>query len=221
MKTLLTATLALSALLCFAEEMTVKSVPVRPTAKTALFNGRDLSGWTKVLNTEEGCCPDKTWSVKEGVIRCTGQPFGYLMTQQVYADYTLHVEYRWTARSDQQNSGIFVHKTGPDNFFLPKSIEVQLKEGNAGDFVLLSTATINGLENAKNKRVERTGQPAEKPFGEWNSVVIEVKGNVIRSTINGVLQNVGKEAYADAGNICLQSEGGPIEFRNITIEPVE
>jgi hypothetical protein len=204
-----------------ADEMIVKQEPVRPAAKTALFNGKDLAGWTKVINKEEGCCPDKTWSVKEGVISCTGQPFGYLMTQQVYADYKLHVEYRWTAKSEQQNSGIFVHKTGPDTFFLPKSIEVQLKDGNAGDFVLLSTATINGLENAKNKRVERTGEPAEKPFGEWNSVVIEVRGNLIRSYINGVLQNVGKDAYTDAGNICLQSEGGPIEFRNITIEPVE
>jgi hypothetical protein len=36
-----------------------------------------------------------------------------------------------------------------------------------------------------------------------------------------VLQNEGKDIYTDAGNICLQSEGGPIEFRNITIEPLD
>jgi hypothetical protein len=131
------------------------------------------------------------------------------------------VEYRWTAKSGQQNSGIFVHKTGPDNFFLPKSIETQLKDGNAGDFVLLSTATVNGVKNKNNKRIERIGKPSEKPFGEWNSVEIEVKGDLIKSYVNGVLQNIGKDAYTDSGNICLQSEGGPIEFRNITVEPVK
>ena len=47
---------------------------------------------------------------------------------------------------------------------------------------------------------------------------IVVKGNTIASSVNGVLQNTGKDAYADAGQICLQSEGGPIEFRNITLE---
>jgi len=204
-----------------AAEMIVKHEPVRPTSKIALFNGKDLSGWSKVINQEEGACPDKTWSVKNNVISCTGTPFGYLMTQQSYADYKLHVEYRWSSKTEQQNSGIFVHKTGADNYFLPKAIETQLKEGNAGDFVLLSAATLNGVENETNKRLERTGQPSEKSFGEWNSVMIEVKGNTIKSYINGVLQNVGVDVYTDAGSICLQSEGGPIEFRNITIEPLK
>lgn len=221
MNKLIITFLVLNATALIAGEMLVKSEPIRPQTKTMLFNGKDLSGWIKVINKEEGCCPDKTWSVKNGVISCTGQPFGYLMTQQSYADYKLHAEYRWTAKVEQQNSGIFVHKTGPDNFFLPKAIETQLKDGNAGDFVLLSKATINGVENEKNKRIERIGKPSEKPFGEWNSVDIEVKGKLIKSYINGILQNTGKDAYTDAGNICLQSEGGPIEFRNISIEPVK
>jgi len=211
----------LTAVSAMADEMIVKSVPVTPEVKTVLFNGKDFSGWAKVIKAEEGCCPDKTWSIKDGVISCTGQPFGYLMTQQSYADYKLHVEYRWSAKSEQQNSGIFIHKTGPDDFFLPKAIETQLKEGSAGDFVLLSKATLNGVENSKNKCVERTGKPSEKPFGEWNSVDIVVKGDTIRSSVNGVLQNEGKEIYTDAGSICLQSEGGPVEFRNITIEPLK
>ncbi len=219
MKNLIIPLLMLAALTITADEMIVKTEPIKPCTKTALFNGKDLSGWTKVINAKTGA--SKTWSVKNGFISCTGEPFGYLMTQQSFADYKLHVEYRWTAKTDQQNSGIFVHKTGPDNFFLPKSIETQLKHGNAGDFVLLSKATVNGVENEKNKRIKRIGKPSENPFGEWNSVNIEVKGNLIKSYVNGVLQNVGKDAYTNAGNICLQSEGGPIEFRNITVEPVE
>ena len=37
-----------------------------------LFNGRDLDGWVNV-----NCAPD-TWSVKDGVIHCTGTPTGVL-----------------------------------------------------------------------------------------------------------------------------------------------
>ncbi len=212
---------ALAALLnATAAEMTVQVEPVRPTQKTALFNGKDLSGWTKVITAEPGSDPDVTWTVADGVIRCTGKPFGYLMTQQSFADFKLHVEYRWYATAEQMNSGIFVLKTGPDTFFLPKAIETQLKKDSAGDFVLLSQATLNGLDNPKNKRVEKMAPSSEKPQGEWNSVDIVVKGNSVASTVNGVLQNVGTNAYASAGQICLQSEGGPVEFRAVTVEPL-
>ncbi len=212
---------ALAALLnATAAEMTVQVEPVRPTQKTALFNGKDLSGWTKVITAEPGSDPDVTWTVADGGIRCTGKPFGYLMTQQSFADFKLHVEYRWYATAEQMNSGIFVLKTGPDTFFLPKAIETQLKKDSAGDFVLLSQATLNGLDNPKNKRVEKMAPSSEKPQGEWNSVDIVVKGNSVASTVNGVLQNVGTNAYASAGQICLQSEGGPVEFRAVTVEPL-
>lgn len=220
MKKLL-ASLSLACLLTVnAEEISVKAQPVRPTQTIQLFNGKDFAGWAKYITAEPGSSPDVTWTVADGVIRCTGKPFGYLMTRQAFADFKLHVEYRWYGTSEQMNSGIFVLKTGPDTFFLPKAIETQLKKGSAGDFVLLSTATLNGLENPKNRSVKKQADASEKPDGEWNSVDIVVKGNTIVSSVNGVLQNTGKDAYTDAGQICLQSEGGPIEFRNITLAPL-
>lgn len=218
------AFLALSCVLCAAADNAVapavSTSPVRPAQKTALFNGKDFAGWTKMVTAEPGSDPDKTWTVADGVIRCTGKPFGYLATAASYADFKLHVEYRWYGTSAQMNSGIFVFKTGPDTFFLPKAIETQLKKGSAGDFVLLSQATLNGLDNPKNRAVKKQAESSEKPDGEWNSVDIAVRGNTIESTVNGVVQNRGKDAYTDAGQICLQSEGGPIEFRNVYIEPL-
>ncbi len=220
MKTLVSGMLLFCVLNVTAAEMAVKTVPVRPTQKTSLFNGKDLAGWTKVITAEPGSDPDVTWTVADGVIRCTGKPFGYLMTQQSYADYKLHVEYRWYGTSEQMNSGVFVFKTGPDTFFLPKAVETQLKKGNAGDFVLLSQATLNGLDNPKVRAVKKMADSSEKADGEWNSVDIIVRGNTIESSVNGVLQNKGRDVYADEGQICLQSEGGPIEFRNVTVEPL-
>lgn len=220
MKTLLACLMLGGLLNVTAEEAAATAAPVRPNQKISLFNGKDLTGWSKYITAEPGSDPDKTWTVADGVIRCTGKPFGYLMTLQSYADFKLHVEYRWYGTSEQMNSGVFVLKTGPDTFFLPKAIEAQLKKDNAGDFVLLSKATLNGLENPKNKRVEKKAPSSEKPQGEWNSVDVVVKGNTVTVTVNDVLQNEGKDAYTDAGQICLQSEGGPIEFRNVTVEPL-
>jgi len=220
MKTLITGLSLACALTLSAAELNVKTEPVRPAQKISLFNGKDFTGWAKYITPEPGSSPDITWTVTNGLIRCTGKPFGYLMTQQVYADFKLHVEYRWYGQAAQLNSGIFVFKTGPDTYFLPKAIETQLKKGSAGDFVLLSKATLNGLDNSKNRTVKKQAESSEKPDGEWNSVDITVKGNTIASSINGVQQNTGKDAYADAGQICLQSEGGPIEFRNVTLEPL-
>jgi hypothetical protein len=220
MKTLMTVFVLGLFLNAAADEPASQTAPIRPTQKIQLFNGKDLTGWATYITPEAGSNPDTTWAVADGVIRCTGKPFGYLMTQQAYADFKLHVEYRWYGTSEQMNSGIFVFKTGPDSFFLPKAIETQLKKGSAGDFVLLSKATLNGLDNPKNRAVKKLADSSEKPDGEWNSVDLVVKGNTIESSVNGVLQNKGKDAYTDAGQICLQSEGGPIEFRNITLEPL-
>jgi hypothetical protein len=204
-------------------EMLVKEEPLRPTEKIMLFNGKNLEGWTKVIKAEKDACPDKTWRVEDGVIKCSGTPFGYLRTQQSYADYKLHVEYRWAdTTTPSPNSGIFIFTTGPDNFFLPKAIEAQLKMGSAGDWVLLSKATLNGIENKGIQSVKRqNAEGSEKPRGEWNCVDIIVKGNTAQVSINGVLQNKGVDVYAHAGQICLQSEGGAIDFRNVTLEPLD
>ena len=223
MKSILSVCLSLLSLSLLAEGagMFVSTCPIRPTQKTALFNGKDFSGWTKVITAEPDSSPDRTWTVYKGNIRCLGRPMGYLATQQSYTDYKLTLEYRWWGRSDAMNSGVFVHKTGPDTFFLPRAIETQLKMGSAGDYVLLSRASMNGIKNKDIGVVPKKNGSSEKPFGEWNRVEIRVKGRTIDSFINGVHQNHGEKMTASAGQICLQSEGGPIEFRNIVIEPLQ
>ncbi|MHC4233413.1 MAG: 3-keto-disaccharide hydrolase, partial [Planctomycetota bacterium] len=57
--------------------------------------------------------------------------------------------------------------------------------------------------------------------GEWNSYDILCKDNTIQLTVNGILQNTATESTLVAGAICLQSEGSPIEFRNIKLTPLK
>ena len=52
------------------------------------------------------------------------------------------------------------------------SLRVGIKKGNAGDFVLLSQATLNGLDNPKVRAVKKMADSSEKTDGEWNSDAI-------------------------------------------------
>ncbi|MDD4031864.1 MAG: DUF1080 domain-containing protein [Bacteroidales bacterium] len=184
---------------------------------TDLFNGKDLTGWVAYTDPLDSADNSQVFSVKDSVIHITGVPVGYLRTEQVYADYTFHAEWRWVEAP--ANSGLFQRIQMPDQK-LPKSIEVQLMAGSAGDFVMLSGSKIAGLsaeEAAKAFPMQRKMQASnEKPAGEWNTADITCKGDSIIVYINGVLQNKAGGAPA-SGYIGLQSEGGPIEFRNLNI----
>ena len=58
---------------------------------------------------------------------------------------------------------------------------------------------------------------SEKPFGEWNTLEIEAKGDELVSRLNGVELNRVKGVKTPKGAIALQSEGGAIEFRSISV----
>ncbi len=210
-----------------------KPWPVRPKKKIELFNGKDFAGWVRVLHGQggkkgtkgakgKGPSVDEVWSVRDGVIHCTGKPNGYIRTTEHYADYKLHVEWRWVAKPT--NSGVLLHKTGMEKVW-PTCIEAQLMHRNAGDFWLLSHSklTAGGKEvgGKMYHNIKKKHPTNEKPPGEWNSYDIVCDGGTITLTVNGLLQNQGTDAKPSSGPICLQSEGSPIEFRNITLEPLK
>jgi len=184
------------------------------TKKISLFNGRDFSGW-HIFHEDQDIDVFTVWSVKDGVIRCTGSPFGYIRTEDDYANYKLHVEWRWP--DEPTNSGVFVHMSGPDKLW-PKSIECQLQSGNAGDFIAFPDTDFKERINKNRYRIQKKAESSEKPPGEWNIYEIICQGNTIQVYVNGVLQNEATETNVNSGKICLQSEGKTIEFRNIYIE---
>jgi hypothetical protein len=190
-----------------------------------LFNGQDLDGWDAYLKDEK-VDPADVWSINNGVIHCNGRPNGYLRTKADYSNYKLHVEWRWVG--EPTNSGVLLHTTG-ENKLWPQSIEAQLMHQNAGDFVTIQTGsaiTVNGKRHTPSserfyKIIAKQHDSSENPPGEWNSYDIVCKEDTIQLTVNGVLQNTATESTLTSGAICLQSEGSPIEFRNITITPLK
>jgi len=198
-----------------------QAAPIVPKAKTDLWNGKDFAGWKRFL-PDASKDVDETWAVENGILRCTGNPAGYMRTEASYADYHLHVEWRWPAQGG--NNGVLIHMSGQDKVW-PRSLECQLHAGNAGDFWV-----INGVEFAEHaaggdrvngRRTVKLHDSSEKPFGEWNQYDIVCKDDWVVVLVNGVLQNVATKCSDKSGRICLQSEGAPIEYRNIWLEPLK
>lgn len=184
-----------------------------------LFDGTNLSHWRFYI-PGDSVDVNTVWRLKDGAIHCLGVPNGYMMTRDSFTNYKLHVEWRWVDQPG--NSGVLLHCQGPDQVW-PNCIEAQLKSGNAGDFVLIGpgSLTVNGEKKINTERfltIKKKMEGIEKSPGEWNSYDITCKNDQITVVVNGTLQNHGIEAFVSSGPIALQSEGAPIEFRNIYLE---
>ncbi len=182
-----------------------------------LFNGKNLDGW-KLFLPDEKADPAKTWSVKDGVIHCTGTPAGYLRTTEAYENYTLQFEWRFPEKGG--NSGVLLHASEPDQVW-PKSIEGQLESGHAADIWVIGGADFKEHTNPDDRRVPKGEASNEKPLGEWNHYKVVCDGDSIALYINGLLQNKATKCTVTKGFIGFQSEGTPIEFRNIYLEALK
>lgn len=180
-----------------------------------LFNGNDLEGWGFVLADESVAASD-VFSVSDGVINITGTPFGYMYTLEEFENYEISVEWRWPA--EPANSGIFLNIKALSAPF-PNCIEHQLQAGNAGQFLALGGSKMEGVEAPEGSigRKERMADSAELEPGEWNKAEITVVDGNITTYVNGVLMNECKDEV-NGGHIALQSEGGPIQFRNVVLK---
>jgi hypothetical protein len=185
--------------------------------KIQLFNGKDLSNWVFKLK-DISVDPSTVFSVKDGIIHISGNPFGYMRTKETYADYKLHVEWRWPVEAT--NSGVFVHAQQPDTIWL-KCVECQLKSGNAGDFVCMNGADMTERTDKLKPFVNKMASSSEKATGEWNTMEVICSGNTIEVWINKVMQNRGTNVNLSKGSICLQSEGKDVEFRNVYLEKLK
>jgi len=202
----------------------------------ALFNGKDLSGWTAdVPEADKNPSVKPSFIVRDGKLVSLGKPLGHLVTEKEYANYRLTVEYRFPGKGG--NCGVLVHSSKPRMLYgmFPQSIEVQMQSGQAGDFWCIGENIE--VPDMEKRRPHKEGQKfgggpndarniknltddSEKPLGEWNTMVITCKEDTIRVEVNGIEVNVGTKATAQKGKIALQAEGTEVEFRKVELEPV-
>jgi hypothetical protein len=190
-----------------------------------LFNGKDLAGWQQVL-AEPGVKMDQVWSVENGILTCQGKPLGFLYQGPAVRDFRMVVEYRWPPGSEPSNSGIFSRIAQPFKA-LPCAVEVQLKHGSAGDVMGLQGKPIAGgqprffavKKHAVAGDIAGVAKllDAENPAGEWNRVEILAQGARYQVWLNGKLVNDVEGVDLNPGPVGVQSEGGVVQFRRITL----
>jgi len=201
--------------------------PTPVPAFVSLFNGRDLTGWVDV-NTS----PD-TWTVKNGLLVCSGKPVGVMRSERQYENFVLHIE--WRHMQPGGNSGVFVWSGGkiPPGRRLPKGMEVQMLElewvnlhrkanGEPNDIGYISGELFGagGLTATPANPRGRRSQSVElrcKGAGQWNVYDVVCVDGTVKLSINGKFVNSIRNSSIRKGYLCLESEGAEIHFRNIQI----
>jgi hypothetical protein len=119
-----------------------------PPKKTIhLFNGRSLDGWyTFIQHRGRDNDPNKVFTVKDHMIRVSGEEYGCLTSDREYGNYELDVEFRWGGKTyaprleNARDNGILLHSTGEDGGYegmWMHSIECQIIEGGTGDLLVV------------------------------------------------------------------------------------
>ena len=192
-----------------------------------LFNGKDLSGWVNV-NTDED-----TWTIRDGLLVCSGHPIGVMRTEKQYENFILHIE--WRHMESGGNSGVFAWSAGnvPDGRRLPKGLEVQMLEldwvklHKQKDGMLPPIAYVHGElfgagglkttpDNPRGSRSKAIENRC-KGKGQWNVYDVVCVDGVVKLSVNGKFVNGVSNASVKKGYLCLESEGAEIHFRNIRI----
>ncbi|MBM4070870.1 MAG: DUF1080 domain-containing protein [Planctomycetes bacterium] len=195
---------------------------VPPKGFTALFNGKDLSGWQGLIELPrrdkmsaderkkaQKAANDKFlphWTVKDGVIHYDGKGQS-LQTVKDYGDFELYCDWKIEARGD---SGIY----------LRGNPQVQIWDNPVGS---------GGLFNNQ-KFPSKPLVVADRPVGEWNTFHIIMKGDKATIFLNGkkVVDNTPLENYwqrgkplPEKGPIELQHHGDRLWFKNIYIKDIK
>jgi hypothetical protein len=233
-----TFTIALSGLCSF---LLVVANAQEPNPPKAFIDGAGL-GWSSLTlsNFVHVNCDADTWSWTNGVIHCTGKPIGVVRSPTLHTNFELVVQ--WRHLKSAGNSGVFVWAT-PESIKaleegkgrLPTGVEVQVldhgyveqyeKSGKKADW-FTSNGDVFPTGSTKMKPfppVSPNGQRSfprkhlSKGVGEWNHYYVRAINGEVRLWVNGEEVSGGTEIRPAWGYLCLESEGSPVEFKELRI----
>ena len=195
----------LSVVLTFT--FTIGGFSQQNTESVSLFNGVDLSGWT-IHGTEK-------WYVEDGDLVCENgldNEYGYLSTDEYYYDFVLTLQYK---QESNGNSGVFFRSTLDGIIINGWQVEISPPGHDTGGiYESYGRGWLIKPDPIKDKSLK---------YGDWNSMKIMVKGDNVKTWLNGVEmihikdQKIGK----GKGSIALQIHAGDdvkVRWRNIKLE---
>jgi hypothetical protein len=210
--------------------------PVRAFIDDTQPGFRDLKAedFARVNSAED------TWSWKDGVLHCTGQPVSVMRTAKQYRNFEMVVE--WSHQKSAGNSGVFVwvtpasieRLTTEGRPGLPQGIEVQILDhgytermkaagkktdwfGTNGDVFAVGVKMTPFPPLSPDGRRSFPRKHLAKGHGEWNHYYIRAINGEVRLWVNGEEVSGGTGCEPAQGYLCLESEGSPILFRKLRI----
>ena len=222
---------ALAALFCVLHASAVEA----PKGFTALFNGKDLTGWhglnphsvAKLKGDKREAALKKMrdefadhWRVEKGELVNIGTG-PYANTDEEFGDIELLIEYKTVAGAD---SGIYLRGT-PQVQIWDKTQKYDLKRPDRKPH-FGSGGLFNNTPNTLGRDPHRI---MDKPFGHWNKFrIIQIGARTWvwlndRAVVEGaVMENYWdrKQPLPTTGPIMLQTHGGEIRWRNIFVRKI-
>lgn len=164
-----------------------------------LFDGRSLAGWNPV--------GDANWAVADGAIVADAGAMSFLVSQGSYRDFELRTEF-WV--SAEANSGIFIRCSDRAEITAANAYEVNIFDTRPDP--AYGTGAIVDLAKVS---------PMPKAGGQWNTMLIEARGDRFTVTFNGrkTVDSV-RDGKHPAGPIALQYGAGAVKFRKVEIRPL-
>ncbi len=186
---------------------------------TSLFRGDSLDGWLFFFanNSTEN---NGTFTLKDGILTCTGKPVGYMYSKKCYRNFTLHLQWAFKRPEGltddakfRGNNGYLIH-IGEKNALgvWPRSIEVQGAHNQAG-LILPIPRSVKCKRTFDKEALDRV----LKPVGQWNTMEIEVNGGQMVISVNGTVVSTVSDCELTEGAIGFQSEGSEIRWRDVRI----
>jgi hypothetical protein len=222
--------IAASPCLAFADE---------PALPKACIDGAG-PGWRQLDEADfvNVNCDESTWTWKDKIAHCTGEPVGVIRSVKPIKNVELVAQ--WRHLKSGGNSGIFLwasesslSKLKPGG--LPQGIEVQVLDhgyteqyekqtGKKADwFTTHGDVFPVGVKMKPFPPVAPDGQrsfPAKhlgKGVGQWNHYYVRAINGEVRLWVNGEEVSGGTNCEPSSGYLCLESEGSPVEFKELRI----
>ena len=226
-----------------AEKGAAQLEPVTRAFITGQEHGFVPLTWDDLVNVN---CKEDTWSWKDGMLICTGSPKGVIRSKKEYTNFELVCEWMHHKHGGNSGVFVWarkdiidtMHKTGSPK--LPKGIEVQVLDLGYAD---VYTKKFNKPPDWFTSHgdvfpvgAKMTPFPPSAPKGtksypsrsfpskslsrgleQWNHYYIRAINGEVRLWVNGEEVSGGTNCNPRSGYLCFESEGAPIEFRNIRI----
>ncbi len=186
---------------------------------TAIFNGRDLTGWAGAI---------ANYQVVDGVIMCKPNEGGVLYFDKTYSNFVARLEIKL---SPGGNNGLAIRYPGKGDTAYVGMTELQVLDDNSDRYLKLDPrqyhGSIYGMVAAQRGYL--------RPQGEWNFQEVTVQGSRIKVELNGtVITDADVSTVTEfAGNrqhpgrtrtdgfFGFAGHSEPIQFRQVQIKEIK